>query len=208
VGGTVTLSLYRSPHNWTVLCITFEPLLNHLLLDDPELDKSDAATIPVKTNIEATSLNDLEAVEGHVRATHGRSAWKLLLEATHDQDPDLHARWVSSEFATLAAESSVDMTLAPLELLELGLPGAAFQLLHDWVTLRGYSLDRLDVPRLSAITLANEHEEDQRLQAVSVSGVGYTAVGVVVIDENDAARLRLADTDQYPLRPAGATVGE
>lgn len=115
--------VFRNPAGWATVTIARD-----VRYDDYDRPVSGTATV---TTAEFATLSDLaEAIDKGYRA----GAWVQLLDAGHDNDPELHADWVPERMRRDLDQSSVfnrDLayTAGYFDPDQLGAPGRA---LPDW----------------------------------------------------------------------------
>jgi hypothetical protein len=82
------LGVFRNPASWSTLTIARD-----VRYDDSERPISGTVTV---TTSEFATLDELA---GHIEKGYRAGAWVQLLDAGHDNDPDLYAAWVPSRCA-------------------------------------------------------------------------------------------------------------
>lgn len=199
--------LFRNPAGWATVTIA-----RQVRYDDYDRPTSGTATVMTS---EFASLQDLA---DHIDKGYRAGAWVQLLDAGHDNDPDLYAAWVPERMRRDLDKASVynrDLayTAGYFDPNQLGAPGRA---LPDWqahalgamagnLEEQGWDVLHPDVIEVTSTAEAGGllSTGTQIAGALLARRYGYEAAILVRVDDCGEIYARLAhdgDTNQPALR--------
>ncbi len=209
-GGVDRVSVFRNTAGWSTLTVARD-----VRYDDYDRPVSGTATV---TTSEFATVDELaEYIEKGYRA----GAWVQLLDAGHENDPDLYAAWVPERMRRDLDQASVfnrDLayTAGYFDPNQLGAPGRA---LPDWQThalgAMAANLEEQgwDVLHPDVLEVTSAAPTDGVLSTgTEIAGAllarryGYEAAIVVRVDDCGEIYARLADegaVTAHALRPLG-----